>query len=421
MEKHLKTILGLLSELEEQALKEAEAEDYRRPFERAAKTSMEGVSSGSLIVRIPPTPSHLCFALTPSKAVFIAALDVALLTYVQDGLSDKELIDNPPILYELAIACFFTSMLLAVLAMSYYSLMAFKFYHNLQESLKAAHVDDAENDLKGIFRRLRVRRFTKFYDQGIFKLRELLGMGPLGVPDKFVELLNQQGADKHLSQNHDEHSSQNSDADLELEEQLNLNLPDTQRPFSIHTASWMNAMITTKIFKFTVVSHTWPSMLTLIVGLVLLAWARHPGMVAKVITIITSNFLVDLVFIVAADSTYLILSDLVQYISAAFKAFIKLPHSAELFADFIFVVIVRPVVFIIKILLAFTLQIVRILINDAFLIIFLVIDNVFLALALACVPACVVVGFPLFLVFMVLYTIWAVIKFCITFVATYCC
>jgi hypothetical protein len=60
MEKHLARISDLLRKQQEQkSIREKEA-DYRRPFEQAAKASMEGVSSGSLIVRTSLTPNHFC-------------------------------------------------------------------------------------------------------------------------------------------------------------------------------------------------------------------------------------------------------------------------------------------------------------------------------------------------------------------------
>jgi hypothetical protein len=48
----LQKILELLQRQEKRALEEAEEARLKKPFEHAAKTSLEGVTSGSLIVRM---------------------------------------------------------------------------------------------------------------------------------------------------------------------------------------------------------------------------------------------------------------------------------------------------------------------------------------------------------------------------------
>jgi hypothetical protein len=62
-------MLGLLKRQEERALKEAKAASLRQPFEHAAKTSLEGVTSGSLIVRVYVDFGPLNL-LTPSQGHF---------------------------------------------------------------------------------------------------------------------------------------------------------------------------------------------------------------------------------------------------------------------------------------------------------------------------------------------------------------
>jgi hypothetical protein len=228
---------------------------------------------------------------------------------VQDALSDKELIDNPPTLYKLAITCFYTSMLLAVLAMSYYGLMAFKCYHDLQVSLIVARPKDLGDQSKGNPIIQQAQKLFNLCDPGAKELQALASLAP---PQALDTLLVMPTADvSQVEPRRSNEAPSNSEG-----EQLKPDIPDLQL---VHAGSWESAIVTVKTYKFTLVSLTWPSMLTLVIGLVLLAWARHPGMVAKITTIITGIFLFDFVLILATDSSYLIIPDLFECTSVAIQ------------------------------------------------------------------------------------------------------
>jgi hypothetical protein len=71
---------------------------------------------------------------------------------VQDSLANNETTDDPPMPINLAVACFYTSMLLAVLAVAFYGLMAFKCYQDTLKYAKIASTANKEADKSAIFK-----------------------------------------------------------------------------------------------------------------------------------------------------------------------------------------------------------------------------------------------------------------------------
>jgi predicted secreted protein len=255
--------------------------------------------------------------LRPRKAIFTAALDVALLSYVQDSLANDEITDNPPTSINLAVACFYTSMLLAVLAVAFYGLMAFKCYHDIHKTAKIARPVALTEDVPiAIYKKLQERYIPRGY-RFLVKLTMSL-RDKLAKLSERTELRGETDQPRTtlpaLPDSSDGFPGRSSTPeDPKIEQQ------------KIEADTWESTMVTVGTYKFTMVSQTWPSLFTLIVGLLLLAWAKHSGLVATITVTITGIFFADLLGTIANDASYLHPGELYGRTSLVFRLTLTLP------------------------------------------------------------------------------------------------
>jgi hypothetical protein len=255
-------------------------------------------------------------------------LDVALLSYVQDSLANDEITDNPPTSINLAVACFYTSMLLAVLGVAFYGLMAFKCYQDTLKFAKIARPSDTDHDPFAFYKKLHTVHIPRGF-RWIYK--KIDGHDTPMIIEKLGELVQSKGASRTEPTGDGPEADQPSTRLPELPynpdcltrtgrpstpEDLQLEILDTRQ---IEDKTWESTIVAVSTYKFTLVSQTWPSLFTLIVGLLLLAWAKHPGLVAKISVTITGIFFADLVYIIFQDASYLHPRDLIGKTSIVIK------------------------------------------------------------------------------------------------------